>query len=308
MAKGMGSEPSLCNSPRAGSVQRTAPLLGFVLANAQVTTNVCSRQRGELGYRLLRRTVPDYNLLYAREGSFVWVIAGVEQPLVGGGLLIVPPGVPHEAYSQSGRFDLLSLHVELRLPGGRDALDLLGVPRIRRVPAGGWLEGYLLGGLREFDRAEVEGGSMERTMRMLRHWASLVTWQLIQDDAEAGRLSPTKPLDPLAARVLDELGRRLDRPTQLEDLVRITGFSAQHLNRVLRQELGVTPLQYLTRMRLERAAEALREGRLTVRGIAQQVGYEDPYYFSRLFKQRYGRSPSQYREAFLLREPPEVDG
>jgi AraC-like DNA-binding protein len=48
---------------------------------------------------------------------------------------------------------------------------------------------------------------------------------------------------------------------------------------------------------MERAASLLAEGRLSVAGIAQRVGLEDPYYFSRLFKQHFGRSPSDYRQA-----------
>jgi AraC-like DNA-binding protein len=48
---------------------------------------------------------------------------------------------------------------------------------------------------------------------------------------------------------------------------------------------------------MERAAELLAEDRLTVRAIAKQLGFGDPFYFSRTFRRHFGRSPSEYRDA-----------
>ena len=86
-------------------------------------------------------------------------------------------------------------------------------------------------------------------------------------------------------------------PTTLDWLSERSGFTPQHLNRVFRGLLGVTPLQYLNRMRMERAASLLADGRLTIKAIAREVSFDDPYYFSRQFKQHFGRSPAQYRDA-----------
>jgi AraC family transcriptional regulator of adaptative response / methylphosphotriester-DNA alkyltransferase methyltransferase len=81
----------------------------------------------------------------------------------------------------------------------------------------------------------------------------------------------------------------------LDQLASRSGFSPQHLNRVFRRTLGVTPLQYLNRRRMEHAAALLRDGRLTVSAVGQQVGFADPYYFSRVFSQHFKQSPTEYR-------------
>jgi len=87
------------------------------------------------------------------------------------------------------------------------------------------------------------------------------------------------------------------QPTTLDDLAQLAGYTPQHLNRTFRRELGVTPLQHLTKLRMEHAAALLAEGKLTVKAIASAVACEDPYYFSRQFRQHFGRSPVQYRIA-----------
>jgi transcriptional regulator GlxA family with amidase domain len=133
-------------------------------------------------------------------------------------------------------------------------------------------------------------------------WARLVVLELLRYDAERGTLRQ-RSIDPLIAAVLEEMSHRIDQLTTLEDLARCSGFSAQHLNRVFRRILGVTPLKYLMRMKLERSAQMLMDGRQTVAAIAATVGFDDPYYFSRVFRRHFGRSPAQYRDAAISKSP-----
>jgi transcriptional regulator GlxA family with amidase domain len=127
-------------------------------------------------------------------------------------------------------------------------------------------------------------------------WAHLITRELFRSNAESGMLR-FRTSDPLISAMLDDLDKRLREPVALSELARKSGFSAQHLNRIFRKTLGVTPLQYLSRVRMEQAAALLRDGRLTVRAVAREVGFDDAYYFSRIFKSYHGRSPSEYRHA-----------
>jgi AraC-like DNA-binding protein len=133
------------------------------------------------------------------------------------------------------------------------------------------------------------------TRLLMPTWARLITLELLRYDAECCLLH-SRPIDQLVIAVLAELGTRLDVATNLEQLAARTGFSPQHINRVFRRTLGVTPLRYLTRVRMERAAALLIHSELTVHAVARRVGYDDPYYFSRVFKQCYGCSPSKYRD------------
>lgn len=61
--------------------------------------------------------------------------------------------------------------------------------------------------------------------------------------------------------------------------------------------MGCSPQQFLVNLRMEKAVGMLKNTDLPVNQIAAQVGYENPLTFSKIFKQRYGISPKNYRES-----------
>jgi signal transduction histidine kinase/DNA-binding LacI/PurR family transcriptional regulator/AraC-like DNA-binding protein/response regulator of citrate/malate metabolism len=75
------------------------------------------------------------------------------------------------------------------------------------------------------------------------------------------------------------------------------GMSSSHFARCFRQEVGVTPIVYLNRCRVNQAKELLSAGDMTVTEIAMAVGFSDSSYFSKVFRREVGESPSQYRRA-----------
>jgi hypothetical protein len=119
--------------------------LDFVLRNALVRANLCTRPTWTDRYRLERRTVPDYNLIYPVSGRVVWTVAGEPIPLAPGDLAVVPPHVPHHAESQSRAGALCSVHVEVTLPGGQDVFALLEPAQVRHVVRDSPLARYLRG-------------------------------------------------------------------------------------------------------------------------------------------------------------------
>ena len=65
--------------------------------------------------------------------------------------------------------------------------------------------------------------------------------------------------------------------------------------RCFKRYMGVTPMQYLISIRMNRAKELLRNTDYSIQEISSLVGYENPLYFSRLFQRQTGRPPSVYR-------------
>lgn len=267
----------------------SSPLLDFVLSHAHVETVGGSRQSWTNGYVLKPRSVADYNIIFVRHGEAVWTVDNLDFPLVPGDLLIVPPRAPHRAHGVTQSGLLGSLHVEVTLPGGQDVFALVGPPPVRPVRPGSPLDTYLSGTVAEWEHHDDHAIQI-----MLPSWSRLVALELLRDDASQGLLHP-RPVDPLVAATLATLSARLSEPTSLHDLATATGFSAVHINRLFRKELGITPLQYLARMRMEHAATLLAQGKHSVRTVALSVGFDDPYYFSRQFKNHFRRSPTDYR-------------
>ncbi|MCP5519985.1 MAG: helix-turn-helix transcriptional regulator [Verrucomicrobiales bacterium] len=68
-----------------------------------------------------------------------------------------------------------------------------------------------------------------------------------------------------------------------------------YLSRLFRRFTDETPLQYLTRLKMDHAAELLLQGDHSVKWTAAAVGFQDPYHFSRVFKRVHGVAPGQFR-------------
>ena len=71
-----------------------------------------------------------------------------------------------------------------------------------------------------------------------------------------------------------------------------------HFRRIFKEITGVPPQQFLLHCRLNKAAELLKSTRASVKEIAAQSGWDNMFYFSRLFRQKYYISPIQYRKEF----------
>lgn len=97
-------------------------------------------------------------------------------------------------------------------------------------------------------------------------------------------------------RVWQEVERDLARNWKLKDLERIAHLSQEHLRRLSLQQLGRSPIQQITHLRMRRAVTLLTSTSEKVETIARAVGYESPFTFSNAFKRWTGRRPSEYRE------------
>ncbi|HSN75068.1 MAG TPA: substrate-binding domain-containing protein [Anaerolineae bacterium] len=92
--------------------------------------------------------------------------------------------------------------------------------------------------------------------------------------------------------VWQNYGHTFSREEIAGDLSVTPGYLTQHF----RQELGITPWEYLTHVRIERAKELLTAGRLSITEVAGEVGYNDAAYFSRVFVKETGRTPRSFRQ------------
>lgn len=85
---------------------------------------------------------------------------------------------------------------------------------------------------------------------------------------------------------------------QLETALAPLGLSMGYLRRIFRQQTGETPHEYLSRLRMAHARQLLAQDHSggSVARVGVLCGFQDPYYFSRLFRRHMGMSPSQWRQ------------
>jgi AraC family transcriptional regulator, regulatory protein of adaptative response / methylphosphotriester-DNA alkyltransferase methyltransferase len=101
----------------------------------------------------------------------------------------------------------------------------------------------------------------------------------------------TSLFEEAVAIVSDEFGRELS----LDEIARRVASSRRQLQRSYAEIGNTTFRSHLTAVRMDAAAELLARGPLTVREVAQRVGYRQPAQFAKAFRRRHGLSPSSYR-------------
>ncbi len=94
----------------------------------------------------------------------------------------------------------------------------------------------------------------------------------------------------------DYLKANYASPLRISTLAEMLGIDRRYLCRIFYRATGETPQEYLINIRLKKAAELLRTGQYTVGEVARSTGYEDIFNFSKMFKKRYGLSPSSYMQ------------
>jgi len=110
-------------------------------------------------------------------------------------------------------------------------------------------------------------------------------------------LRANPPRTAVARAVADYVNSDPSRPSTLRDLAAHANVSTRHLTRVMRDELGMTPLEYVNSMRLELATGYLESG-ASVAQSAALVGYSTPVAFRRAFVAKLGITPSEYQRRF----------
>lgn len=106
------------------------------------------------------------------------------------------------------------------------------------------------------------------------------------------RLHPFNRMMP----ALDIICREYSTPIDLNGLARACHLSPSHFRRTFRKLFGKSPLQFILNMRIQAAANLLKDSSLSVTEIALKCGFNEPNYFTRQFCQHIGVSPSEYRK------------
>ncbi|MBZ4688056.1 MAG: transcriptional regulator, AraC family [Clostridiales bacterium] len=87
---------------------------------------------------------------------------------------------------------------------------------------------------------------------------------------------------------------------KLENIADAVFLSPYYLSHIFKEETGHTVLEYLTKIRIEEAKKLLRNSQTNVKEVAYKVGYNNPSYFSKLFRNIEGVTPSQFRERLMV--------
>lgn len=116
------------------------------------------------------------------------------------------------------------------------------------------------------------------------------------------KTSPVRQASATEANVrktISFMRQNLSQNLTLDELAEYARLSVPHYTSVFRKQTGMPPIKFFLQLKMRKAAELLSNQDRKVKDVALQLGIEDPYYFSRQFKQIIGISPKQYGGDFV---------
>ncbi len=230
-------------------------------------------------YRRVRMQPAGSFFLATTEGEGRILLDGKWQRVTAGSLFMAPPRVLNAFYAVPGRKWSFSW---LRYTEPAFVRAMVGASSPVRAPGGGVELARCIAGL----RAEWESA---RDPKLLHHWTSLI------QNLAARAAQPVTSDDRLAA-LWARVSASLHHLWTLEQLAAEVHGSPEYLRRRCQLELGRSPMQHVTYMRMHRAQALLESTGDKLEVIARLVGFTEAMTFSRAFKRWVGVTPSDYRQ------------
>lgn len=240
-----------------------------------------------VGHRMRRRDHPDNLLAYCAEGAGTLRTEAGQWPVAAGDLMLLPAGTAHQYAADAARpWSLYWVHYQGRLAaeytrflGMAEPVAAIGVqPRL----IADFEALFALRGAGGNERVFVHAACQLKAT--LTDMACLIA---MHSNARGTRID----LD----QIQQLMHRRIDRELDLDDLAQAANLSKFHFVRKFKQLTGHAPIQHFIHLKMQHACQLLDTTQEPVKRIANRVGYDDPHYFSRLFKRVIGLSPLQYR-------------
>ncbi len=287
------SNPSKWPLPQAGIRFITPAFMIEKLARHPLTKDCYPTAMGyyprAIGHRMLRERHDDNLLLYCTEGRGRLAAGDWTGDINPGQIMLLPQGLTH-AY-EADTSDPWSLYwIHFQGASTRVLMQYLGYREGRCVADAG-VSPVLIGAFTSLLEVRRTGYSTRAFINAANHLRHLVTQMSMEISANAGRLQSGFELDQVQAYMLEHI----DQVVTLESLARVASMSKYHFSNRYKELTGYSPIKHFLNMKMEHACRLLDSTDLGVGEIAGRVGYEDPLYFSRLFRKTIGSSPRAYR-------------
>ncbi len=236
------------------------------------------------GWSIVRSTIDFHDLTYLYGGRAVYIVDGEEYKLQRGDLIYIPKGDVREAYTYPEdpvQSFATNFHIHNLSGSGED----LNLPFDRVLKIG--ISGDIISLYSDLDHVWVEK-SYNYEMR------ARAIFMLILDKLfnRAASGLPMQQEDERLASVKQYILQNYMNKIELNQLASIAGLNPVYLGAYFKKANGCSIKQYITRIRVNNAESLLSTGGYTVSEAAMKSGFDDLFYFSKVFRNSKGYAPS----------------
>ena len=229
-----------------------------------------------------------YILLYCVEGRGWIQLNGTEYSLLPNTFFIIPQNTPHHyGSSQKEPWSIYWVHFN-----GLQA-DLLYTRYAGKANNGTQYIAYDHSRIALFDKL---AGMLESDLNdVVTETVYINLLQFISSFIYTGAALEPVEQDAVSASI-SLMKENISRSYQIKELADHARYSVSHYSELFRRKTGFAPIQYFLQLKIQRACQYLYFTKMNIKQICGEVGFEDPFYFSRMFKKQMGQSPLQYRK------------
>lgn len=261
----------------------------LLLANyTELSLHECGREKCQPG-KVITLDVKSYHLFhYVLYGSGTFIYKERTYQLKKGDMFYIPPGESALYYpSENNPW----IYTWIGFSGTKSDLYLkrIGIAETRPI----YQDSKELGLKPLFNElADRYNHSQFLSIECLAIFMNILYKMMIADHSEDVILTPKQTHIRMAKQFIENNFQFKIKVTDVADAL---SLSPNYLANIFKEELGISPKQYLIEYRMQKASQLLSNGEMTIKDVAKRVGYANPLHFSAEFKRIKRMSPTQYK-------------
>ncbi len=230
-----------------------------------------------------------------------WVLMGLRKLIQKSGLPYRVVGEADNGLSAIKELRMLRpqvLFTDIRMPGltGLELIQTIAKEKLN-------IQTVLISGYADFEyaRTALRSGVFDYILKPIKEEELFDILSRLAKKFQTEQLSEEEIIigDYGISEIVQEIQNNYTKDISLQPLAEKYGISSGYLSALLKKELGVSFSKYITSKRMQFARELLKDSRLSIDSVAQQTGYHDYFYFTKVFKETHGISPSKYRKELI---------
>ena len=249
-------------------------------------------------------------IVYIRNGQGIESVNGQNYTCKKGDLLFFNVGDHHSVTSQTGGVD--TIHILLKpsyltetSTQALDAVDILTLTSFREfetsvsdfLPKISFrgreireIEGIFCTMLNEYEEKSIAFATI------LKSYLAILITRILRKVYKNNRGDIADAVEQISPDILEFIDKNYNKKITLNDLAEISCYNPSYFGQMFRKCVGVSPIEYLNRIRVEKAAELLSSSEISVDQVALEVGFSDRKRFYQIFKREMGVTPGQYKK------------
>ncbi|RKN86094.1 helix-turn-helix transcriptional regulator [Paenibacillus ginsengarvi] len=246
-------------------------------------------------------TYKEWTLFAVESGSFYYELGEDKGIATFGDLLICPPKTPfRRVVVEPLTFFVLRLRWYDREGNGLEPTEgrefFTGKINIQNTSR-------LAANYKMMKQAEAFEG--ERRLHRFSHYAQDIWLLYCGESGEEtpvgdGPMSISNKPEPLMLKASSLIHKHAFQTIDLKQIAAMLGLSPARFTQKFKADFGITPIEHLTSIRLEKAKRLLLEMTLTLEQISESIGYQNGYYLNRIFMKHMNVTPATYRKAHTV--------